>query len=267
VNWNGAWKQWFQNNPNPNAQQVLDQLGHMQKCFGLESAMRGTKFWILSSPSSTWNLAEWVDSEVEVETVKCSLNAGHERGGRRLSTLSVTLPADPIDDFIWTWQSECLIQEHVRRLLEARCFSGFQAKPVKARFERDNKKTPILWEMIVTGWGGMAASGSGIRLLEHCYGCGHLRYSKVSNPEMLIDEAQWEGSDFFIVWPLPRYIFITDRVAQSIIQAEWRGVRILTPSEIDWSGISFASGFTPGRLSYSMPEGRARELGQPLGIY
>ena len=63
----------------------------------------------------------------------------------------------------------------------------------------------------------MAAAESGIRLVERCQTCGYLTYSACNNTEQIIDVTEWDGSDFFIVWPLPKCIFITDRVAQTIV--------------------------------------------------
>jgi hypothetical protein len=35
-NWNGAWKEFFRQNPNPSKQEILDQLAKMREDFGLE---------------------------------------------------------------------------------------------------------------------------------------------------------------------------------------------------------------------------------------
>ena len=65
-----------------------------------------------------------------------------------------------------------------------------------------------------------------------------------------------------MVWPLPRFIFITDRVRQLIEAHGLTGCRFVMPEEL-----ADMDGFGPGRLSYWMPEKRARNLGEPLGIY
>ena len=114
----------------------------------------------------------------------------------------------------------------------------------------------------------MAKSESGIRLDEakSCSVCGHLRYTELLNAEQLIDESKWDGSDFFMVWPLPKYVFVTERVVNVIREHHLTGVRIVPVSELKPSR-HVIPGYSPGRLSYSMPEKRARELGEPLGIY
>jgi hypothetical protein len=199
---------------------------------------------------------------MELEQVICPVNEGHRRAGKRLTDLSVALRGHGVLDFVWTWYSECLIQDHVVELFKAGGFSGFDVKPVKARFKRPCEHgPPRLWELIVRGWAGMASPESGIKLVKECRACGLLDYSGASNPGALIDASRWDGSDFFMVWPLPGFIFVTDRVAQVIRDNRLRGSVLRQPRELDLS-----RGFGPGRLSYWMPEQRARELGAPLGI-
>ncbi len=57
-------------------------------------------------------------------------------------------------------------------------------------------------------------------------------------------------------------MFVTERVAEVIRVNRLKGVVLKHPRELDMSG-----GFTPGRLAWWMPDERAHELGNPLGIY
>jgi hypothetical protein len=109
---------------------------------------------------------------------------------------------------------------------------------------------------------------SGIRLDDSgsCKSCGLLHYTEITDAEQLIDQSRWDGSDFFMVWPLPRFVFVTKRVANVIRDHHLTGVRIQPVSELKPSP-HVIPGYSPGRLSYWMPEKRARELGEPLGIY
>jgi hypothetical protein len=225
--------------------------------------MAERQFWRLAKPHSTARYAEWARGEMDLEQVICPVNPGHRRGGKRLTNLSVVLPGRTVEDFVWTWQTECLVQDHLLELFRKSGFTGFDVKPVKAAFKRaSEQEPPRLWELIVTGWAGIASAESGVNLVERCNTCGSLRYSGCSNVEKLIDASQWDGSDFFMVWPLPKFIFITDRVARVIRENRLAGVTIQR-----FADLRFASGsFSPGRLSYWMPEDRARELGGTLGI-
>jgi len=225
-----------------------------------------TDFWNLRGPESTAKLAEWVSEEMDLETVTCPINDGHQRSGKRLTDLSIALPGGAVQDVVWTWYSECLIQDHVLNLFKASGFTGYDVKPVKAKFKRASEhQPPRLWELIVTGWAGMASAESGIRLIERCEGCGHTVYSGSNNPGAVIDASHWDGSDFFMVWPLPGFILVTDRVAQVIRDNRLTGVVLKQLRDVDLSG-GLLGTLGGGRLSYWMSEERARELGAALGI-
>jgi hypothetical protein len=227
-----------------------------------------TTFFNLDSPDSTRKLATWVDDEIDTEQIICPINGGHMRGGKRLTDLSVELPNLPVDDIVWTWYSECLVQDRVLELCRKHNLTGFMVKPVKAQFKRNARKHPMprLWELVVTGWAGMAPPESGIRLKYSCSACGDLEYTCFNNPTALIKESQWDGSDFIMVWPMPGFIFITDRVANVFRENRLRGFQLIDIGKMVCEN-GGSSGFGPGRLSHYMPEDLARKYGEPLGIY
>lgn len=227
-----------------------------------------SRFWNLDPPDDERKLAEWDDSVVLGGPIYCSANPGHRRAGKRLTNLSVVLPRRDVPDFVWTWKSECLVQDRVLTVFREHGITGFEVRPASAHFRvRTEADPPRLWELVVTGWGGVAPEASGVRLLESksCSVCGHLVYSGFDDPSRLIDESQWDGSDIFIVWPLPRFIFVTERVADVIRSYKLTGV-VLQRQE-DLRVRNLLGTLAPGRLSHHMPEARARELGEPLGIY
>jgi hypothetical protein len=198
------------------------------------------------------------------EIIHCAVDPGHQRGGKRLLDLNVILPDGEVEDFVWTWQSECLVQESALVRLRSSGFTGFEVKPVSARFLKSTQQPPKLWELVLTGWAGLSKPESGIDLdkSKSCEACGHLRYTGLRNPEELIDRSQWDGSDLFMVWPMPRYVFIAERVRDIIREHLITGVQIVPVSEL-----AKTDGFSPGRLHYYMSDNRARRLGEPLGIY
>src|SRR5439155_13113173 len=101
-------------------------------------------------------------------------------------------------------------------------------KPVTARFRKKcPERPPKLRELVIVGWAGVAPPESGIRVIETCSSCGLLHYSCFDNSLRLINESQWDGTDFFMVWPLPRFIFVTDRVKKTIEEKGWRGARFI----------------------------------------
>jgi hypothetical protein len=221
------------------------------------------RFYLMHEPQVNHCVADMNESApYEMEKIRCPIKpAGHTRG-RRSSALDMVVPCDPAPDVIFTWMSECLIQEPVRVIFESEGLTGFSALPARAYTKRTGAPIPV-HELAVTGWGGMAPEASGIREVERCPGCGHLHYSRLEAPEKLIDPKNWDGSDFFMIWPLPRFRFVTGRVVET---CQRHGV----------TGVSFTQnwprartkriGYSPGRLSYYMPQERAHLLGDALGI-
>jgi len=150
-------------------------------------------------------------------------------------------------------------------------FTGFEVHPVLARWKRKTSpkmpEIPPLWELIPIGWGGVAPEQSGIhRLPPPAEAPDALRYSEYTDPSKLMDESQWDGSDFFIFWPMPTYIHVTDRVA-CFIREHHMKTAVLERVDKLTRNERITPGYTPGPLTWYLPEPRAREIGEPLGIY
>ena len=219
--------------------------------------------WRLQKTDCQRQQADW-DDGMDLEQVVCPRFPGHQRGGKRTTDLKIVLRTTELHDFIWfDYSGECVIQDRVLQLLRAYHVTWFEVRPVNARFEGSDASPPTLWEVVVTGWAGMAKPESGILLdaSASCLECGYLHYSGLSNPKELIDSRFWDGSDFFILWPVPRYIFATDRIIAIVQDNQLTGTCHIHVSELRRT-----EGFTPGRLHYYMPQDRAETLGQPLGI-
>ena len=196
-------------------------------------------------------LARWDSDAMAVERVECPINQAHVRSGRRLTPLLVILPSTEIQDLVWTWYNECLITERVLGLFRTAGITGFTVRPVHVTrvCRGDARDLPPLHELVVTGWAGMAAERCGIRVDRYYPCCGHTRYCGTSSPAHLIDEARWDGSSIFMIWPLPCYKFCTEQVADLACAHGLTGVRFLRLGDLDLSG-----GFTPGDLRHWMPE-------------
>jgi len=193
--------------------------------------MSKTRFWKMGSPDSERLLA-WEADEVDYESIRCPVDSGHQRIGRRTTDLSVELVAYPVADIVWTWYSDCLIQDHVLEAFREAGLTGFEVKPVKARFKSKrhrDKEPPRLWELVVTGSAGMPPPESGVRLIERCEACGAEDYTAWTDASKLIDEKQWDGSDFFKL-RIYGYKFVTERVVDCIRRHEFLHVKF-TPVE------------------------------------
>jgi len=156
----------------------------------------------------------------------CPVDAQHPTGrAGRACDLQITLSSDKVGDFVWTWYSECLLTDRVLHLFEKAEIRGFQTKPVTVTGVKRGlvKNVPRLHELVVTGWGGEIRNESGIKVVERCPGCGRTVYGAVLDWTKAIDESRWDGSDLFMLWPLPKFIFVTENVGRLIAEKDLKG--------------------------------------------
>jgi hypothetical protein len=98
--------------------------------------------------------------------------------------------------------------------------------------------------------------------VESCPACGDKIYT-IAEPSRLIDPAAWDGSDLFIVWPLPGYRFASDRLATILRQEKVSGVELVPAPKLPTER---GARVAPATLTACMPKDRARELSQRFGI-
>jgi hypothetical protein len=217
-------------------------------------------FYLLSGPLVDPRIADLnPDALYESQKIICPLFPKHRRA-RRLSPLDVILPCSHPPDVMFTWMSYCLIQEKVRDIFEEEGLTGFSTRPAKAKMNRTGVSVPAV-ELVVTGWGGMAPTASGIREDYRCDACGHLHYSSLQEPGALVDPRNWDGSDFFTIWPLPLFRFVSQRVIDV-----FRKHHITRATFDQHFPSTSADGYSPSRLSYYMTPARARAIGDDLDI-
>jgi hypothetical protein len=220
-------------------------------------------FWLLRYLANQRPAKEAPNTQFE--QILCPADDGHRRGGRRIGDLSVIVRPPDIKDFTWTWCSDILISQKVLDLFERNNVTGFITRPANVSYSvKTTTPPPVLVELVVTGWGGFAAAEAGVNLARSCPACGYKSYT-IAEPSRLIDEAKWDGSDLFIVWPLPRYRFVSDRLASILRRERISGVRLIPSTAIPMEKGNF---LTPGKLTNWMPADRARELAErsQLGI-
>ena len=79
---------------------------------------------------------------------------------------------------------------------------------------------------------GGASPESGITMQYYCEACHRAKYTDPNHPELMIDPSQWDGSDLFVIWPLPRFIFVTERVVDLIRNEGYKGLKTETPGDL-----------------------------------
>jgi hypothetical protein len=74
----------------------------------------------------------------------------------------------------------------------------------------------------------MPSSAAGLTVAKSCPDYNHRTYA-IAEPSRLIDPAAWDGSDLFIVWPLPLFRFASEHLANILREEKITGVK-LTPA-------------------------------------
>lgn len=183
--------------------------------------------------------------------------------GEPRKDLTIILPSPRVGDFVWTHYSDCIVTDGTLTLFKQAGFTGFEIRPVMvekinrlSRMRREQVTIPPLWELPIIGKGGDAAPESGIYPLyeiEDCY-MKRFRYSSFRNG-IIVDEANWDGSDFFTINGYPKFILVSERVKELIINHELTNCALIPSHKLEWG-----SGITP-------EESHARTLdlaGRPL---
>jgi len=168
------------------------------------------------------------------EGIVCPKNDGHRRAGNRIGQLKIEIKTKKIGDFLNTFLSEWLISDKVAEIFNDCGFTGYELKPVSVcNMELPHK----LWEFVVCGKGGGSNPASGIYLKSECPYCHHKVYSAFENG-IIVDENNWDGSDFFTITGYRRYILVTERVKNVVEENQLKGVKFIPSHELIWpSGV------------------------------
>jgi len=184
-----------------------------------------------------YGTAEWSDKVGGLSTGRLLPPYGQAR-----VDLAIIPPSPKIGDFVWTWYNDCIVTDSTLALFREAGFTGFEARPVTVeKFKRMGRKRsaaiaiPPLWELLIQGKGGDAAPESGIYVMGQDEESGSLEYSSFRNG-ILVDEANWDGTDFFTVNGYPKYILVTERVKELIIGHQLTNCALIPSDKLEWSG-------------------------------
>jgi hypothetical protein len=210
-----------------------------KECFyRLQSRSAGKPHLIYGRPEweGRFGRAEWSDKVGGLSTGRLLPPYG-EPG----VDLPIILPSLKLGDFVWTWYSDCILAEGALSLFRQAGFTGFEARPIivekikrLSRKRREEVTIPSLWELLIQGKGGDAAPESGIYPLYEIEDSGRFSYSSFRNG-IIVDEANWDGSDFFTVNGYPKYILVTERVKELIIVHELTNCALIPSHKLEWS--------------------------------
>jgi len=161
------------------------------------------------------------------------------------------------------------ISDKLRVLLKEMNATGYDLLPADVKLTFPHKaEESVYWQLVVTGWGGVAPPESGVK--EVLAEPGRAReFSFPTNTSKLIDPGQYDGSDFFRFWPYPADIVVSDRVKTLFDDERIKYCKFFPLSEIDESNrMSTVLKETTQALPLALyfPLDRAEQVGRHLGI-
>lgn len=200
-------------------------------------------------------------SKSRTETTMCPVNLGtpsqHAMSQRQPNPIRVIGPVQRTTDIEWTVYRDLLIGPDIAENLRMTQFSGFELREAELYTKAETLIEREVFQLRVTGWGGVAPEESGIQVLKECSHCKWQVLSGFTDANKLFSIDAWDGSDFFIIWPLPKFTFVTGEVAAWFKQSGYSGVRV---KPLDKFPKPVANTYTPGRLHDWFDDDRASEI-------
>ncbi len=158
--------------------------------------------------------------------------------------------------------SYLLLAPRLWKLLEAAGATGYflRETDVKLGFEHEPWERDYR-QMVITGWGGVA---KGIHRVESYR--GKQCYTLPDDLRNFFDFNQWDGTDFFDIWPACGF-YVTERIANIIKEEKIKGLHLRSLETVSFTPVDEKVGLIGHPLRSLFPEDRARDIGEPLGIY
>ena len=184
----------------------------------------------------------WYNDKVDhFDRVICPKHPGHQRGVRNEHPLSIEIKKFKFGDFVSTVYSDWLITDRVAEIFESNHLTGYELRPVDVC----NATLPFpLWEIVVTGK-AEPHPDSGIKEIYRCEYCGSIKRRAFNDSTgIIIDEATWDGSDFFRIEAYPKYIFVVEKVKKIIEEYHLAGTLLIPSTELRVRSLKYDQDWT-----------------------
>jgi hypothetical protein len=214
-------------------------------------------YWLCSAFEEKLTYA----SSMRLNSELCRRNPEHATKQRWSRPIKVIGPVRPATDFEWTVYGDVLLSSQVGKTLHEAGFSGFELRPAEILTSTETPVGREVFELSPNGWGGVAPVESGVRVLEKCPFCKRQVFSGYTNPARLFDLDAWDGSDFFVIWPLPRRIMVTGRVGELFLKSGYTGARVRPLGDLPRA---VAGKLGPGHLADWFDGARLAEISQQV---
>ena len=170
------------------------------------------------------------DTGNDWESITCPKDPRHQRAGKRITDLFVKQVNKIEYDLSSTFLSDIIISDKLLDIFKKQNVKGYNIKPIKIRKSKKILKNEY-YELIVTGKGTLDLSKSGISLVTNCKYCGLVQYSSFHNGLII---KSWDKSDIFITPEYPKYVLITERLKDILLNNNIRYIPFIESSKLIW---------------------------------
>jgi len=212
-------------------------------------------YWLRPSVRESQRMTYGHGMSFRTET--CRGDPDHAKRQIRPSPLRLVFTGGVTTDFMWSQYSEAIATPRVAEAFREGGVTGCKFVPVELENTMGDEVASEFLELRVVGWGGNATASSGIRVIKECPHCQRQVFTGYTQPELIFDSSQWDGSDVFLIWPLPRYILVTSKVANILERNRFSGAEVESLSRLPKT---VAGTLTPGHLGDWYEDRRVREI-------
>jgi hypothetical protein len=166
-------------------------------------------------------------------------------------------------DMIWSasFPKHCFVSERLLGIFRDEKLTGFETAPANMKLVFEHEPSDrVFYQLVFTGWGGVADPRS--RIVQIPDERSNHAYSEPIDRSLIFDQRQWDGTDFFLLFPFMGRRFVTERVKR--VLGKFKIKRFIC-TEIAHLSRGCPT-ILPAPLRCYYTDERAIELGRKLGI-
>ncbi|MCW3098390.1 MAG: hypothetical protein JWL77_4008 [Chthonomonadaceae bacterium] len=149
--------------------------------------------------------------------------------GTNIGVLDLWTKSAKLAAFEWPAVHVLVVREDVVAFLQEHKIAGWEIAPVRVEGIRRVESIPTMYQLFVTGTGGVPITDPPIVQRSHCEVCGRTEYVGNNPSSFQLDLSQWDGSDIFrFAAPYQGYIFVTERLAEGFRDAGFKNYELPT---------------------------------------
>jgi hypothetical protein len=149
--------------------------------------------------------------------------------GTDIGVLDLSCKNSNFSDFEWPALHTVLVRERVLEFFQEYKITGWQSAPVRIEGTRYLEYIPTMYQLLITGHGGVPVTNPPVEELSYCDACGRTEYKRGVVHSFQMDLSQWDGSDIFrFAAPYNGYVFVTQRLADGLRKVGFHNYELVT---------------------------------------